>query len=766
MTAADPVRRPRLPRAGVVLPNTAFLVVSMGIAAAGFWPIHRTEALLIAVAVALVAGVGIAVAGAARRWPGWAVGGATILAYLLLGVPAAVPSLAIAGVGPTVPGLVALVAGAGLSWKELLTVSLPVGGYQTLLVPVFLLVLVLTVTGLSIALRARWGDLAVLAPITLFAAGILFGPTRATSPLPLALGLLVTVLVHLMWRRQSRRAAALDRLRAVPEARDDHRRAALRRWLGAAVILVLAVTGSVAASVALPASAPRQVLRAAVEVPFDPRDYASPLSAFRRYFAEDRSGTTMLTVDGLRAGERVRIATLDTYDGVAFTVGSDRVSSASAAFTRVPSALEPAVQGGRPVRLDVTVGAYRGVWVPDAGALRTIDFAGDRAGRLRDAFYYNAASGTGAVLGGLATGDRYTIDAVEAPMPDAGAIAALQPGTAPVPELGIVPDELDATLETYTAGAASPGARLAAALAGLRQDGYVSHGGADEPFSRSGHSAERITELLTSRPMLGDAEQYAVTAALMARRLGFPSRVVVGFVAGGDDPADLRGENESAWIEVNAAGAGWVPLDPNPEIRDVPEPEPDDATTVSRPQSVVQPPPDDQVDRDELVPPDVSEEDQGAQQPAWLGVLLAVLRVAGTVLLIAAILVSPFAAIIGAKWSRRRRRRQAPEPLDRIVGGWDEFADSALDYGIDAPATATRNELAMAVGGRKPLVLASAVDRAVFAPAVPAEPDVDHVWAAVADLRAELGTGRTRWERLKALVSVRSLQRRANRRRA
>ncbi|WP_286279488.1 hypothetical protein [Naasia aerilata] len=305
MTAAGAIRRPRLrrlPGTAFVLVNTVFVVVAMAISSATFWPIHRSEALVVAVAVALVAGVAIAIAGAARHWPAWAVGGLTILAYLVLGVPAAVPSLAFAGVVPTVPGLTALVAGAGLSWKELLTVSLPVGGYQTLLVPVFLLVLVLTVAGLSIALRARFGELAVLAPIALFTAGILLGPTRSTWPLPIALGLLVTLLLMLVWRRQSRRTAALDRLRAAPEDRGDRRRANLRRWLGAAVILVLAVGGSVAASAALPASTPRQVLRTAVEVPFDPRDYASPLSAFRRYFAEDRADRTMLTVDGLRAG--------------------------------------------------------------------------------------------------------------------------------------------------------------------------------------------------------------------------------------------------------------------------------------------------------------------------------------------------------------------------------------------------------------------------------------------------------------------------------
>ena len=36
--------------------------------------------------------------------------------------------------------------------------------------------------------------------------------------------------------------------------------------------------------------------------------------------------------------------------------------------------------------------------------------------------------------------------------------------------------------------------------------------------------------------MLGDGEQYAVAAALMARRIGFPARVVVGYVAQTETP--------------------------------------------------------------------------------------------------------------------------------------------------------------------------------------------------------------------------------------
>ncbi|WP_307807339.1 transglutaminase-like domain-containing protein [Naasia sp. SYSU D00948] len=758
MTA--PLERVRR-RPGSVLLNTGFLALAMAISAAAFWPVYRSESLVVAVAVALIAGIAIAVLGAALRWPGWAVGAAVLAAYLLLGVPAAVPSLAVAGVLPTVPGILELLAAAGLSWKELLTISLPVGSYQSLLVPVFLLVLVLTTAGLSTALRARWGELGILAPVALFAAAILLGPTTPAR-LPLSLALLVTALAFLIWRRSVRRRSLLARV--APESR-DRRRAVLRTTAGAAAILTLAASGGAAASALAPASAPRQVLRSAVEIPFDPRDYASPLSGFRRWFQDERASQTMLEVQGLRAGDRVRVATLDAYDGVVYTVGSDRVSSASAAFTRVPSAIDPVGVSGRDATLDVTVHGYRGVWVPDAGALRSIDFSGENAASLQDSFYFNRVSGTGAVLQGLTAGDSYRLDAVLPATPDEGELAALRPGTAPVPELPLVPAELDAALERYAAGEDTPGERLVAAISGLREDGYVSHGGEGEPFSRSGHSADRITELLTAQPMLGDAEQYAVTAAIMARRLGFPARVVVGFVAPDDDPSTLRGEDASAWIEVHGAGAGWVAVDPNPPVRDVPEQQPDDAATVSRPQSVVPPPPDDAVEQDEILPPDVSEEDQEQEPPLWLGILLTVLRVLAWTVLVAAILLAPFLAIVGAKWRRRRRRRTAGEPLDRVVGGWDEFADAAADFGVDTARTATRNELAIAVGGRRPLVLASAVDRATFAPGDPQETDVERVWAAVTELRAELGRGRTRWERLKALVSLRSLRRGEERRR-
>ncbi|RIJ53004.1 transglutaminase-like domain-containing protein, partial [Clavibacter phaseoli] len=186
---------------------------------------------------------------------------------------------------------------------------------------------------------------------------------------------------------------------------------------------------------------------------------------------------------------------------------------------------------------------------------------------------------------------------------------------------------------------ASPGAQLVAAISALRADGYVSHGVGDAPFSRSGHSAERIADLLTTRPMLGDAEQYAVAAALMADDLGFPVRVVMGFAPGeaavrdaAGGPVPITGSDVTAWIEVDTASSGWVAVDPNPPVRDVPDALPDEPTEVARPQTVLPPPVEEQAEPEDRTPPDAGRDDRPEADPA-LQAVLAAARVAGWSLL-------------------------------------------------------------------------------------------------------------------------------------
>jgi transglutaminase-like putative cysteine protease len=86
--------------------------------------------------------------------------------------------------------------------------------------------------------------------------------------------------------------------------------------------------------------------------------------------------------------------------------------------------------------------------------------------------------------------------------------------------------------------------------------------------TRAGHSDRAIEEFLVSRR--GYCEQFAGTFAAMARSVGLPARVAVGFTPGEIDPRSdgtryiVRGRNAHAWPEVWINQAGWVPFEPTP----------------------------------------------------------------------------------------------------------------------------------------------------------------------------------------------------------
>lgn len=748
---------------GFVVANTAAMWLATAIASGALWPIYRSPQLVVLVAVTTLAGSAIAVLGAVFRWRGFVVALVSVGVFLSIGVPLAVPGEALYGVLPTADGLLSLIAGTALGWKQLLTITLPVGSYQALLVPAYLLVFGTVVIGLSGALRARRGGLAVLAPVLLFLTGLAFGPDFATWPRVLVLGLVATVLAWLAWRRWYARREAMRLLTRVgdPDGSASRRRvfSGIRAFLGAGLVLAIAGTSGAVASVLAPPSGQRQVARTAIVQPFDPQAYPSPLGSFRSYEKSPAASSPMLTVTGLPAGARIRIATLDSYDGIVYSVGNGQADAASGSFTRVPYSFDQSAVRGTPVTIRVTVDDYSGVWVPTTGKLESIDFGGARAATLRDAFYYNDNGGTAAVVRPLVSGDSYTLTSVLPVQPPVSQMKTLQPGTAAVPRLGVVPDALLTTLDGYVSGISGAGARLAAMIAGLKQNGYVSHGvSPDEPPSRSGHAADRITQLLTDQRMIGDQEQYAVTAALMARQLGFPARVVFGFVPSiaASGPTEVRGSDVSAWIEVDTVQFGWVAIDPTPEVRKIPDEQPQEPTQIARPQSPVQPPPQQPQTNDVQTPPD-STQDNPAAANAWLEVLFAVLRIAGWSILAVAIVLSPFLAIIAAKRRRRILRRRAPLAIERVSGGWREFEDSVLDHGYPIPRSPTRTEVAAVVGGMQPLVLASVTDRVVFSSGEPDDDEALQVWRSVDELRASLGSELTRWQRIKALISLRSL---------
>lgn len=81
-------------------------------------------------------------------------------------------------------------------------------------------------------------------------------------------------------------------------------------------------------------------------------------------------------------------------------------------------------------------------------------------------------------------------------------------------------------------------------------------------------SGDPIEQFLTERR--GFCQQFSGTFALMARALGIPSRVAVGFTWGDPVPGQpgvyqITGRHTHAWPEVYFAELGWVAFEPTPQ---------------------------------------------------------------------------------------------------------------------------------------------------------------------------------------------------------
>jgi hypothetical protein len=744
--------------------GTLVVWLLLAIASVAWWPVYRDDSMIVAAVTAVVFGTLVALVGAVFRLPTAVVAIATVAAFALTGVPAAVPGSA-NGVLPTGPGLVDLFAGVALGWKRLVTISLPVGSYEALLVPYFATLLVATVTAVSVATRASRQELASIPALVVFAAGVVIGPSRLDTSIVTAVALTGVALVWALTIRHARRAVSVARTigSRVPVARSVIRPA----LVGTGTIVAAAVVATGLGLVA-PPSVGRTVARTDVVRPFDPRDYVSPLSGFRAYEEQTQSEAAQLRVTGLPKDGFVRIATLDTYDGVVYRVGGADGSTSSGTFERVPTSVDVRGVSGSTVRVGVTVEGYSGVWLPTVGDLEQVDFTGTDSEKQRGSFYYNGSTGTGAVVGGVGDGTRYDLTAIVPDQPTDEQLASARPGTASVPAPRSVPDAVRDSVDAYTADADSDGAKLVAMVQALKRNGYVSHGVGDDRASRSGHGADRIQELLTSPLMIGDQEQYAAAAALMADQLGFPARVVMGFTAGGDaggsagsgstsgGTTTFRGSDVTARVEVDTAQWGWVMVDPNPAVREIPDEQQQTPQPVTRPETVVPPPPAEQQDQSQQAPPQ-SDRNTPPVQPLWLQILLAALPWVLATLGFVALVLLPFGVIVFIKRIRRRRRRRAPTPRARIVGAWDEYRDALVDRGHDVARTATRREAVVGAPGEGGSGLAALADRSVFGPSDADGTAADRMWSAADEAITSLRDGRTRKERIRAAVSLRSL---------
>ena len=229
------------------------------------------------------------------------------------------------------------------------------------------------------------------------------------------------------------------------------------------------------------------------------------------------------------------------------------------------------------------------------------------------------------------------------------------------------------------------GGRTDHAKAVLLQNWFRSDGGFTYSLDAApGEGMDQLTRFVTT-DKVGYCEQFAAAMALMARSIGLPARVAVGFL----DPSDsepgsylFTSDDLHAWPEIYFAGAGWVRFEPTPGARtgssppwtrnevEAPEPSASASPTTSAPTREPTRAP-----QPEPVAPETTQvgDDSGAP-------VVALSIVGGAVVLL--LLAAPALVRSG---QRRRRLRPTGQARADLGSLWAELRATALDLGVPWP---------------------------------------------------------------------------------
>ena len=245
-----------------------------------------------------------------------------------------------------------------------------------------------------------------------------------------------------------------------------------------------------------------------------------------------------------------RVTTLPEFDGRRFRLPRRSLE-------RVDGEFGPS--DGPQIRQQVQVLALGGQLVPAAAdPFQASGFSGGTELRLN----LNRDTSTLVAPDEGQAGDLFTVVS-SAVRPDPETLRSASVGNAPDSIFTELPDDLpDVVSElarAVTADAQSPYDQAIALQQWFRNDFDYSL------EVQSGHGSNAIESFLNQR--IGYCEQFSATFAAMARTLGIPSRVAVGFTPGVLNDSgwySVLGKNAHAWPELWFDGIGWVAFEPTP----------------------------------------------------------------------------------------------------------------------------------------------------------------------------------------------------------
>lgn len=368
----------------------------------------------------------------------------------------------------------------------------------------------------------------------------------------------------------------------------------------------------------------------------------------------------------------IRIVTLDVFDGEEWKTSDRPVPDSVDSGLPYPQGL---VQADWPTAgYDIRVtDNFSSSWLPLPYPARAVDIDGD--------WRYHEPT-----LDVVADGDdvrarSYTVESLVVE-PTVEALRDAGPPSDDVDAMLELPDELPAEVtelaDEVTADATDAFGRAAA----LQQWFRGPQGGFEYDINAtSGHQTDALVEFLTDRR--GYCEQFAATMAIMARYLGIPARVAVGFTGGdpqGNGTYLVRSHDSHAWPELYFEGTGWVRFEPTPAAitgvapewtqvpsQNAPVPDPSDPnSSTPQPSSTVP-----SIPRDDELGGGAAAGDQ--EPPSrWPLILLGALA-------LAAFFATP---TVAARIGRELRwRRAGDDPGALAEAAWADLRESARDAG-------------------------------------------------------------------------------------
>jgi transglutaminase-like putative cysteine protease len=494
-----------------------------------------------------------------------------------------------------------------------------------------------------------------------------------------------------------------------------------------------------------------------------------PSLDMRRNLAE-ASDDVLVRVSGPDEPAYFRLAALDDFTGEVWEVGERREESAVSTDDRLPLPL-----GGSSVSIERVTYEVEltedldTTWLPTVYAPRQIDIDTPwlvdpvnldvRADSDED-----LAGATYRLLAGIPTPTLAQLQSAGEPTRDMASFLRLPPDMPPI---------IEQTALSATSGKSTRIDQALALQAWFRNDGDYTYSLEQVDGDRNRTGLDAVEAFLEER--VGYCEQYASAMALMARQLGIPSRVVVGFLrpeATAQGVWEFRGQDMHAWPELFFEGVGWVRFEPTPRSVSREAPPYTDIDTSTAGPSSGREPETEKPTRDPLAERS-SAVDAGAggardDSGPW-GTALPVL---GGLIVIALLLSGPR---LMREARTRRRWRRALQPQDVAEAAWTELRDCAVDLRVgwveDATPRHAGRSLREHLGhGATPEVVKAlnevvlAVERSRYARSVAGATDLRPAVERIREaLAAQRSTGQQRLARWLPASLWRSVSRHSNR---